>query len=66
MSKEIEALLIERNGYVNRKLSARVKAVDDALSALGYNTKEAPKETATAEPAEERAIIPAASKRKKI
>jgi Holliday junction resolvasome RuvABC DNA-binding subunit len=65
MSKEIEALLIERIGYVNRKLSARVKAVDDALSALGYKTKETPKETATAEPTEERAVISAPIKRKK-
>ena len=65
MSKEIEALLIERNGYVMRKLTARIKAVDDALSALGYKTKETPKETATAEPIEERAVISTPTKRKK-
>ena len=65
MSKEIEALLAERNGYVNRKLPARIKAVDDALSSLGYKAKEIIKETATAEPAEERAVLPSSTKRKK-
>jgi hypothetical protein len=66
MNKEIESLLAERNGYVMRKLPARIKAVDDALSALGYKAKETVKETATAEPTEERAVISPAPKRKKI
>ena len=59
MSKEIEALLIERAGYVMRKLPNRVKAVDDALKALGH----AVKESATAMPDEERAVAPAVTKR---
>lgn len=61
MNKEIEALLIERAGYVLRKLPARVAAVDESLRALGY--KDAPKvETASVDADTERA---AATKRTK-
>jgi hypothetical protein len=63
MNKEIEALLIERAGYEMRKLPNRVKAVDEALQALGHNNKNMTKETATALPDEERAVAPAAIKR---
>lgn len=65
MNKQIEALLIERNGYVLRNLPARIKAVDEALAALGHKASSA-KETATAEPTEERAVIAPVTKRKKV
>lgn len=62
MDAQIEALLIERAGYVARKLPARVAAVDESLRALGYKT--APKvETATAEPETERAATAKRTKR---
>ena len=63
MSKLIESLLAERAGYEMRKLSHRVKAVDDALRELGYEHKYMTKETSTAAPDEERAVAPAAPKR---
>jgi len=62
MSHEIQALLIERAGYIRRGLKDRVKQVDDALAALGY--KQAVQETASVEPESERATVPRASKRK--
>ncbi len=65
MNKQIEALLEERRGYVARNLPARIKAVDDALRELGYENKHMTKETATAEPVEERAVIEPAPKRKR-
>jgi len=46
MKKEIEALLIEREGYVQRGLAARVAQVDAALRAYGIEVEE----TATASP----------------
>ena len=62
MNQQIEALLTERAGYVQRKLPARVAAVDEALRALGY--KDTPKvEIATAEPEAERASVPKRTKR---
>ena len=66
MNKEIEALLIERAGYVMRKKADRVKAVDEALRALGYESKSVPAEieTASIQPDAERAIRKAAPKRK--
>ena len=64
MSKNtIEALLIERAGYVLRKLPARVAAVDAALRELGFEHKLMTQETATAQPVSERAVKPAVSKR---
>lgn len=57
----VEALLIEREGYVRRGLAARVAQVDDALKAFGIAVSDSP-ETATAEP-REHAIAPKARKR---
>lgn len=62
-TKIIEALLIEREGYVRRNLPERVKQVDDALRAAGYTKTTTPIETATAEPVIERAAKPATRKR---
>lgn len=59
----IEALLIEREGYVRRNLPDRVKQVDDALRQAGYTKASAIVETATAEPVVERASKPATRKR---
>ena len=61
----IEALLVERAGYVNRKLADRVKQIDDQLAHYGYTAKRAsaPVETATAEPVVEMAAKPATRKR---
>lgn len=66
MTKEIDALLVERAGYERRGLPDRVKAVDAALKALGYESKrqQEPLETASAEPAVERAVISKPRKRK--
>jgi len=55
----IAALLAERVGYVRRNLPARIKAVDDALAALGYK-----RETAAVEITVERAVQPKARRRK--
>lgn len=57
--KMIDALQAERRGYVVRKLDKRVQAVDEALRALGVGKRE----TATAEPQEERAVVEAPKKR---
>lgn len=65
MNKNIQALLQERAGYTRRNLPARIKAVDDALRELGFEHKLMTKETATAEPQEERASIAPPAKRKK-
>lgn len=59
----IDALLIEREGYVRRNLPDRVKQVDQALRDAGYTKTSAPVETATAEPVVERAAKPATRKR---
>lgn len=64
MTSQIEALLIEREGYVRRGLKDRVKQVDDVLSALGYKQSAPKQENATVEPEAERAVVPRASKRK--
>jgi hypothetical protein len=64
MNKEIEALLIERAGYVMRKKMDRVKAVDESLRALGHEVKTIEIETATIEPVAENASRKAAPKRK--
>jgi len=39
MSKQIEALLTEREGYLKRGLVERVKSVDEALRELGFDHK---------------------------
>jgi hypothetical protein len=64
MNKQIDALLIERAGYVRRGLKDRVKACDDSLAALGYKNKTDVIETASVEPVVERAVRKAAPKRK--
>jgi len=64
MNKQIEALLIEREGYVRRGLKDRVSAVDSVLNALGYKSKAPEVETASVEPTTERTVRKAASKRK--
>jgi heme-binding NEAT domain protein len=67
MNKQIEALLVERKGYEVRGLKDRVKAVDAALRELGYEHKylSAPEiEIASIEPAVERSVRKAVSKRK--
>lgn len=62
MSKQqIEALLIERAGYAQRKLTARVAAVDAALAALGHKTDKV--ETAAVDHAPETASAPRRPKR---
>lgn len=60
-SKEIEALLVEREGYVRRGLAKRVADVDAALAVLGHKTRA---EAATIEPEAERAALPKARKHK--
>ena len=60
---EIQALLIERAGYVARNLPKRIASVDDALVALGHKTSKV--ETASYEPAVEKATKPEPTKRKK-
>lgn len=64
MNKQIEALLVEREGYVRRGLKDRVSAVDSSLNALGYKTKALEVETASVEPTAERAVRKVAPKRK--
>jgi hypothetical protein len=62
-TKLIEALLLEREGYLRRNLPDRVKAVDAELSAAGYKKAAPAVETATADPVVEQASKPAARKR---
>jgi hypothetical protein len=64
MNKEIQSLLVEREGYVRRGLKDRVAAVDSVLNALGYKSKASEVETASIEPETERTVRKAASKRK--
>ena len=64
MNKQIEALLVERAGYVQRGLKDRVAAVDSVLNALGYKSKASEVETASVELATERTVRKAAPKRK--
>ena len=66
MKKQIEALLVEREGYIRRGLKDRVKAVDAALRELDFDHKYMTDEveTASVEPVVERAVIKAAKKRK--
>lgn len=70
MTPYIEALLVEREGYVKRNLPKRVAAIDEALRAVGYENKNAvkPVETAPVEAAAieadvEKAIVKRAKKR---
>jgi hypothetical protein len=58
-NRAVETLLIEREGYVRRGLTARIAQVDAALRALGIEVEE----TATASPVVERAVKKRAKKR---
>ena len=58
--KLISALQEERRGYVMRKLTKRIEAVDEQLQALGVAPA---RETATAVPSEERAVVESPKKR---
>lgn len=60
MNKMIEALLIEREGYLRRNRLDRVAAVDKTLSDLGHDVRE----TATLEPTETAVVKKAVRKRK--
>jgi hypothetical protein len=64
MNKQIESLLVERAGYVQRGLKDRVAAVDSVLNALGHKSKVSEVETAAVEPTTERTVRKAAPKRK--
>ena len=59
----IEALLIERAGYVQRGLKDRVRQVDEQLHLAGYKSAAPVVETATAEPVIETAARPVVRKR---
>ncbi len=64
-SKYITALLVERNGYEQRGMTDRVRAVDDALREVGFDHDYMTSETTTAEPQQEVASLPKARTRKK-
>ena len=68
MNKYIDALLVERAGYIARKLPKRVESVDAALRELGFDHKymsqETPTETATIEPDVERSVLKRGKKKK--
>jgi hypothetical protein len=58
MSKYIEALLLEREGYVRRNLQDRVKQVDEELARNGFSHKYLkPIETAASETEVETATV---------
>lgn len=59
----IKALLEERRGYVVRGLADRVKQVDDALKALGFEVDGL--EVASVEPRVEKASLKKAAPRRK-
>ena len=68
MNKQIEALLIEREGYVRRGKQDRVKAVDETLRQLGYGSavrESEPVEVAVVEP-EERAVVKKVVRKRKV
>ena len=68
MSKEIDALLQERAGYVRRNLPKRVESVDSALRELGfdnkYMSKEPQIETASIEVEVEKSVLKRGKKKK--
>lgn len=59
--QDIEALLIEREGYLKRGLKDRVKQVDEALKNLGHKVAE----TASVHPDAERAMRAPTAKQSK-
>ena len=52
----ISSLLVERLGYERRGLHERAAMVTQTLRDLGYNEQDTTTETATVEPAAERAV----------
>jgi hypothetical protein len=68
MSKQIDALLQERAGYVRRNLPKRVESVDSALRELGfdnkYMSKEPQVETASIEVEVEKSVLKRGKKKK--
>jgi hypothetical protein len=68
MSKQIDALLQERAGYVRRNLPKRVESVDAALRELGFDNKymsEEPQvETASIEVEVEKSVLKRGKKKK--
>lgn len=65
MGNYIEALKVERAGYVRRGLKDRVKMIDDILKKAGASLDAEPEvEVASVEPEAERAIVRKARKRK--
>ena len=68
MSKQINALLQERAGYVKRNLPKRVESVDAALRELGFDNKymsEEPQvETASIEVEVEKSVLKRGKKKK--
>ena len=64
-STYINALLVERVGYIARGLTDRVRQIDDALREVGYDHPYLTTETATITPDAERAIKPKARRRTK-
>ena len=65
MEISVAALLKERQGYVNRNLPDRVKAVDLQLRKLGFSVSDVEEEVAVAPPKAERAVKPKTVKRSK-
>lgn len=65
MSKWIDALLIEREGYERRGLKESVKEVDAALRELGFDHKYMPEvEVASVEPVLETSVLKRGKKKK--
>jgi hypothetical protein len=68
MSKQIDALLQERAGYVRRNLPKRVESVDAALRELGFDHKHSSKEqqieTASIEVEVEKSVLKRGKKKK--
>lgn len=65
MSKWIDALLREREGYERRGLKESVKEVDAALRELGFDNKYMPKvEVASVEPVLETSVLKRGKKKK--
>jgi hypothetical protein len=67
MNEQVKALLAERDGYARRGLKDRVKAVDEALEALGHKAPRVSEivETASVAPSEENASARKTATRRK-
>lgn len=65
MNKWIDALLIEREGYVRKGLKESVEQVDAALRGLGYQDAPTPDvELASVEPVTETSVLKRGKKKK--